>query len=214
MLIRHFYHVWAGGDWHEPVSEHAEALRVGGFPVAPVVGIVGPASARTEVRSYCQSEMGCTKFVEAARGYEHVTLRAVHSYAMTSPRSVVLYAHSKGAHHPNPLNTVLRRSSTRRLVVEWEGCLKLLTGNDAVGCHWLSPSQYPVRSPYFAGNFWWATAHHLAQLPAIDEHTRFTAEGWIGTRLPKVTDLRPGWPTWGLFGREVAQLLNPRSVIA
>jgi hypothetical protein len=56
-----------------------------------------------------------------------------------------------------------------------------------------------VRTPLFAGNFWWARAKYLATLPEPETENRRQAEGWVGLGGPKVYDLRPGWPDWDDF---------------
>lgn len=208
-MIRHFYHVWADGQWREPLDEHLRAVRHAGLPCHLTVGIVGSVDARLRVQESAHAD----EVVYADAGYEDVTLAALHRAATANQDSVFFYAHTKGAYHPNPLNTALRQSMTRLLVGDWADCRRYLDLDlaQAVGCHWLRPQDYPgiVEVPYFAGNFWWATGKYLAGLLPPASTSRYRAEAWLGEGNPEVKDLRPGWPTWGLFGSEVTQLLNP-----
>ena len=115
----------------------------------------------------------------------------------------VLWHHSKGVTHtnePGPQNW--RRRMQTVCVNNWRQCVADLDrGFDAVGAHWLTPEEHGerIKSPFFGGTFWWATAKYLLQLPQLPEPTwqnRFDAESWIGWRrpYPKVRDYFPGWP--------------------
>lgn len=208
LLVRHFYHVWAGGCWGVPVTEHAKALQESQFPVPPVVGITGPADSREDVKRYLSAELGCTEFAEADEGFEQVTLDVLRDWARNRDlhdEAWVLYAHSKGAMNFSVLSHAWRRSMTRLLVEGWQTAAPLLHEYDTAGCHWLTPGMEcgPAKIetvPMYAGNFWWARASYLAGLPAPSREDRFGAEGWIGLGDPKAADLRPGWPTGEEFG--------------
>lgn len=116
----------------------------------------------------------------------------------------VIYFHMKSVSHPGEASyTNWRHRMEQAVILRWRECVAHLdTGMDACGCHWLTPEQYPgrvIRTPYFGGNFWWATAKYLLTLPPLPEDTyynRFAAESWIGTgpSRPRVIDYCPGWP--------------------
>lgn len=115
----------------------------------------------------------------------------------------VLYHHIKGVTHPSEVfYTKWRVRMENACVMNWRRCVSDLdSGFDAVGCHWLTPEQYPsmVGSPFFGGTFWWANAKYLLQLPRLPEpswQNRFEAESWIGRRrpYPHINDYYPGWP--------------------
>lgn len=216
--MRHFYHLYTGLPW-EPIAEgHLEALRETGEHWDVTVGLVGPAPARRTARSLFRDKLGGLEFIEAEQGYEQLTLRALHRWAQVAePHTPVLYAHSKGitlhgqSHLPGLLAQVWRESMTRHAVTGWVQCVALLRTYDAVGCHWVTPETHPgfVEAPMFGGNFWWSTAGYVAGLEEISDVSRFMAESWIGLNSPKVRDLRPGWPSLGLFAPEVLAALNP-----
>jgi hypothetical protein len=211
MEMRHFYHIYAGGAWSEPVREHADALGEAGFPGAVTVGLVGPPEDRVRAREMTSlrlAEAGVRVpdvWLEADAGYEQLTLSAVRDFAVANPGYVILYAHTKGARDNSEWNACWRRSMTRRVVGGWRLCAGLLAdGHDTVGCHWLTPERdndppdYPVTTPMYGGNFWWATASYLAKLPAPGTESRFSAEEWVGLGGPRAYDLLPGWPTMKL----------------
>jgi hypothetical protein len=89
------------------------------------------------------------------------------------------------------------------LVWNWKTCRNDINrGMDSCGTHWLTPQQFSsmVSSPFWGGNFWWATAKFLLTLPPLPEPTwnnRYHAEGWIGIgpKLPRVRDYHAKWPS-------------------
>lgn len=207
-MNRHFYHVWVDGAWTEPATEHAEALSSAGFTGHITVSLVGEPARRAHARHILGRLLARlpdspVDWVEHDRGHEQVTLETLRAWlAASNDDGPVLYAHTKGAYHHGHLNTAWRQSMTRHVVGEWRKCVGLLAdGYDTVGCHWLTPDVYPhvVGSPFYGGNFWWATADYLRRLPSVGNATRFDAEGWIGLGDPHAYDLLPGWPSEGLF---------------
>jgi hypothetical protein len=138
----------------------------------------------------------------AARS-EIPTQKIIEQWLPTHPDWFVLYHHSKGVTHPNEVSyNNWRGRMEDACIVNWRQCVAdLQQGFDAVGCHWLTPEKFPgaVKSPFFGGTFWWATAKYLLQLPRLPEATwqnRFEAESWIGRRrpYPRIRDYFPGWP--------------------
>lgn len=208
MLIRHYYHVWAGGAWAPPVKEHAEALLDAAFPVRPLIGLVGQEADRRIARDWL-SQHNWDTVIEADYGFEQVTLAAIREWALQCDEpAAVLYAHSKGAlQDPGRTNTVWRRSMTQYVVGDWRKCLALLESHDAVGCHWRTVTDMPDLAEsgtagVFAGNFWWATASYIRRLPPppAAAEQRHSAERWLGQGNPDIVDLFPGWPLFGPDG--------------
>jgi hypothetical protein len=122
----------------------------------------------------------------------------------------VLYHHSKGAsYHPgDAFPGQWRRCMERAVVWGWQTCMaEMDKGAEACGCHWLTPERWGsvIRTPFFGGTFWWATADFLMTLPKLPEDVwanRFEAESWIGRgpRRPLVVDFHPDWPGAGCHG--------------
>lgn len=200
--MKHFYRLYCGYDarWQPVLDEHTVALAASGGQWEVTAGVVGPESERVRVADRLPGQVGA----EADAGWEQVTLRALRRWALEAgPDEPVLYAHSKGVTHYDDTETLLetawRRSMTRFLVGGWGQCVKLLKDHDLVGCHWLTPETHPVIvTPIFGGNFWWARAGYLAQLPEPGDESRFHAEGWVGQANPHIADLNPGWPILGV----------------
>lgn len=208
MLIKHFYHVWAGGAWATPAAEHAQALVDAAFPVRPVIGLVGQDADRHIARCWL-AEHNWDVVTEADYGFEQVTLKALWEWAQACQEpAVALYAHTKGAlQDPGRTNTTWRQSMTRHVVGDWLKCLALLESHDAAGCHWRTAEEMPGLAEsgtagVFAGNFWWATAEYLRKLPAppAPAEQRHEAERWLGLANPRVAELKPGWPLFGADG--------------
>ena len=141
-----------------------------------------------------------------------MTLSALREYAISCrAEEAVLYAHTKGAYCNSPLNEHWRRSMTRNVVGRWPRCASLVaSGYDTAGCHWLTPErhheppEYPVTTPMYGGNFWWARTGYLRRLPEPGTDYRHQAEEWVGLGSPRAFDLLPGWPSMKLCAPEVA----------
>lgn len=196
-MIRHFYHLYADGDWRPALLEHLLAMETITDPVDAVVGVVGSKTNRKEaIRCLPDSWW----YEEHEDGYEQRTLELIRQ-ADIKPDDLVLYAHTKGAGNPSLLNTGWRRCMTKNLIRGWRTAVgHIFDGADTVGVHWLTPEQYPkqVQIPYYGGNFWWATGDHILQLPPPSYESRYHAEAWLGTVSPdNPVDLQPGWPGEG-----------------
>lgn len=210
-MIQHFYHVWADGAWQEPLTEHVTAVLEAGLPGEVTVGIVGAPSARADVCCWLADNWPRVTVVEADSGFEQFTLRLVSRWAREHRvDGLVLYAHTKGAYMRSTLADLWRRSMTFDVVSGWRDCVAGLSDSDVAGSHWLTPQEHPsIRvstpdapgssTPFFGGNFWWATARYLVRLPQPAEDSRWDAERWVGLRDPRVHNRRAGWPSASNF---------------
>ena len=208
MDIRHYYHVYAAGAWSQPVRDHFDALGHSGFDGDIVIGLVGPEHDRQMAREMIGMHLWARgladpiKWIEADSGWEQVTLQQIHVDLSSIPGELaVLYAHTKGAMDNSEWNEVWRRSMTRRVVSDWRSCVAMLGDYQTVGCHWLTPERdhdppkRPITTPMYGGNFWWARASYLRELPPLGTDYRHQAEEWVGLGNPKARDLLPGWPS-------------------
>lgn len=198
-MIHHFYHIYADGAWRVPLQEHAEAISKITEPIKVQVGIVGEVQANRISVMKQVLNLGWDVVTTDERGWEQITLDVIWATALeiTGP---VLYAHTKGAANCTPVNHAWRRCMTRNTIGMWEDILDALGDPDRdldlVGSHWLTPEAHPemVQTPYFGGNFWWASHHYLRDLPPPSTESRYHAEAWVGQNEPNIWDLRPGWP--------------------
>lgn len=132
------------------------------------------------------------------------TLFALATWAKQHPDWYVLYFHIKSVTHPREmLYTNWRRRMERAVIWGWKNCVADLDAElDSAGAHWLTPEQFPrlvKDTPFWGGNFWWATSNFIRTLPSLPLPTwenRFEAEHWIGRgpKRPVVHDYCPGWP--------------------
>lgn len=206
METRHFYHVYASGRWEDPVFGHAAALAQSGYRGPVTVGLVGTPRDRDRARDgittlFTAAGAAPDSWIEADSGYEQVTLAPLREYS-AAHSGAICYAHTKGAANTSHLTPYWRRSMTRHVIGRWRECVRLLKcGYDTAGCHWLTPERHHqpplfiVTSPFYGGNFWWATTEYLRRLPPPGTASRYDAEGWIGLGHPTAADLLPGWPT-------------------
>lgn len=198
LQVAHFYHLYAAGEWREPLAEHLWALDAGGYDGPFHVGIVGNPAETADALCELDAIRRPDSVTRAKTGWEQVTLAALHDHARRE-KGAVLYAHTKGASDPSTVNVAWRRSMTHHLIRGWATAARALARYEAVGCHWLTPDEYPgnvgtAPMPCFGGNYWVARNTYLRRLPECATTCRHDAEGWVGQLRPRVLDLTPGWP--------------------
>ena len=205
-MITHFYHVFADGEWEQPVTEHIAALETSGLNRNIndlYLGLVGLPDRRIDVVRFFHAR-GIYPVVaaEADEGWEHVTLEALRKRCATGD-GIVFYAHSKGAYNATDINIAWRRSMTYYNIVQWRQNLVALQDHDTSGCHFIDDraQHNGLGHRFYGGTYWWATYHHIRQLPDLVYHSRWCAEWWIGERFDdwKHFDTNPGWPDFPVF---------------
>lgn len=132
--------------------------------------------------------------------FEELTLNRAREWSLANPGANVFYCHTKGAYHVFPGTEAWREWLMDRLVGAWPPRVKELERYDTTGLHYMTTEEFGpeiVQTPYYAGNFWWATTDYLSTLPELPEltdATRGLAEAWIGTGNPRWKALATGWP--------------------
>jgi hypothetical protein len=190
-VIAHFYHVYSGGQWLQPVEEHCDALLQHGLYQqldAMYVGLVGPEGESRRAVGYMRRRgLDPVVVTRSWEGWEQETLRHVQPWARQAD-GICLYAHTKSAHDPSDINVDWRKSMCFYNVVRWQPAIEGLGSEfDTAGCHWLGDM--------YGGNYWWATAAYLRTLPPLEYESRWHAEGWISKgEGNRVKDLNPGHP--------------------
>ena len=204
-----FYHYRLSGGWPAISEPHAARIFAAQMEALGVSGLAEAASKIMAMAASVADTMAAAPFLPAKTmsialgdaATELPTLCHLQVFAQNNPDWYIFYHHIKCATRSDNLCRVWRECMTRRLVLGWRHCVALLdSGCDSVGCHWLTPEQYPalVQSPFWGGNFWWAKASFIDTLPKLPlDGDRFLAEKWIGTgiRRPRVFDLHPAWPS-------------------
>lgn len=208
MKFHLFLHCWADGDWGRPLAEILNAIDRVGVPFRATVGVVGSVENRAELISHLPDSF---EVVEFDHGHEERTLDLIDARLADVP---VLYVHTKGAGYPLQWSDAWRACLIRQVIGKWRTNLLALETFDLVGAHWLTPESWEeVKSPFFGGNFWWATADHLRRLGSVPAGDRFAAEGWVGSVPARALSLVNGWP-----GEECAHhepgLVDPLEVYA
>lgn len=206
-MIHHFYHIYADGQWREPVEEHVRALNIGLYPNLETfaVGIVGSEENRNKVKQFLNGYK-YTLIAEADSGWEQVTQIPMWEYSQ-SHEGLILYAHTKGAYSPIDVNIRWRRSMTYWNVIRWRDAVEKLKTHGAYGCHWIQPllsmPEHVQGNYMFAGTFFWTHASLMRtwNKPALTH--RHEAEGFIGYGWHQspflVYDPTPYFPNTGPF---------------
>lgn len=195
MRLYHSYHLFvpqgrskvANAIW----NEHLQAVHASGLLAAIDhlrVCIVGePIDVRLPSCAH--------SVVRVEDGHEAVTLGVLKRQADDlDPDDLLFYGHSKGVTYQPGTRRFGRAACWRRAMMAhtvrgWRDTVyPLVHGDvDVSGGFYLEPAFWAAREPrfgqvpYFAGNFWWATAAHIRRLPSIPTDVeRHCAELWIG----------------------------------
>lgn len=196
MGLTHFYHVYAAGNWAQPVTEHCKALVDYGLYDELdtfMVGFVGTDEQIAAVR--CTLDVLTPNYQVAAtasEGWEQVTLNALYDFVQDHD-GPVSYAHTKGASRNNAVDLPWRRTMEYHNIVNWQKPVAALeAGAKIAGCYWVqgAPSSRPGfgHSGMMGGNYWWTTGELLRINVAPDNSCRHAAEHWLG-QLSEVTPL-------------------------
>lgn len=215
-----FYHIKiSGGDpaIHTPwalamFQDQMASLKHSGLLAAAdsvFVGVNGDEHDLVQVFRFAPAKVRMENWGISARS-ELPTLHHLQQWLPGHEDWYVCYFHAKGVTHAhNDLCIAWRRCMEQPVIQNWRQCVKDLDhGCDSVGVHWLTREQYgpQVLTFFWGGNFWWAKASFLAELPPLKptslcREDDFSAETWIGTgRRPKVKDYAPHWPRIDLCG--------------
>ncbi len=125
--------------------------------------------------------------------YEFPSIKLLSKYCQENPLDKVFYCHTKGTSkdYSNPYWKYWRRYMIKSCITEHVKHISALDKYDVSGNMWTNGTHY-------SGNFWWANAAHVNQLPSIadlekspeviwDGHTyeetkRLQCEMWIGKK--------------------------------
>jgi len=205
--IYHFYHIWADGQWKDPVSEHIEALTMSNLInniYSFNIGIVGTKENREMVKSYLnEKNIKFNVCKEVDSGYEQETLDEISNLEYINnldENAYILYAHAKGSSNTENFEKEWRKALTHNLIIKWEDCVKLLADNTIVGNQYTTQhniAQIPITVAYpkgktlikhgmYNGNFWWSHLKNIQKLGKTIKikkpdgtYDRGSAETWI-----------------------------------
>lgn len=198
--LDHFYHIYADGLWKPALDEHKNMLDFSELYVnlrTFNIGIVGTKENREKVKNYIQDWEPFSPVIvsEAEKGFEQVTQNELYGHSVKSMEQgenpYILYAHTKGASSPSPINLAWRNDMTNHTIRRWREAVEYVDNYDVVGIFW-------VRDPhlFFAGTFWWSKASFISQLGLPRNDSRYDAESWH-REIRSFSHLSlPGAPTW------------------
>ncbi len=207
MRLKHYYHLYAAGQWLEPLNEHLDALRDSGLDQEMgemQVGIVGPPHTRVgAIRHLTDSGIPFSVCAEANTGWEQVTMDVMYDDCMQSEEPFFcLYAHTKGAQYGPPLypdgvQRPWRRTMTKWNVTEWRQAVHHMSeGAAGCGCLWQSANVDNYAALWmYAGNFFWFNSKFVKEHDDVlrpMHNSRYDAEVWVG-QLAKHGDMKVTW---------------------
>jgi hypothetical protein len=221
LKLHHFYHIYADGNWKEPVSEHIQALTLSGLLdnlTTFAIGFVGTPENCYAVQQFLK-DIPYKHIAQETIGWEQVTQIPMWEFSKNND-GLMLYAHSKGSSNPSDVNIRWRRSMIYWNVIRWRDAIEKLETHEAVGCHWIQPllegmPEHTVGNWMFAGTFFWVKCETMKEFPRPALTHRHEAEGFIGygwhMRPFPVYDFTPYFPNSGPFADH--WLTNPETII-
>ena len=215
MRISVYYHCILGGG-SRPIDydfalgiivEQMEAIKMSGLGNAAdciTIGYSGSYDDSFAVQALAPNKAVLCQHPQDQQS-EIPTLNLLRNDLPALGECAVLYHHQKGVSYPDqPFYAQWRRCMERACVWNWRECVEQLSSGaiDSAGAHWLTPERHgeKVKTPFWGGTFWWATAAFLRTLPLLPAPTwanRYEAEAWIGKGpvRPRVWDQAPHWPS-------------------
>jgi hypothetical protein len=195
--VYHFYHIYAEGNWKDPIDQHVKALKKSGlYEVIKTlkIGLVGRPERIQLVKDYLLSmDINFEVVAESPTGWEQTTQIPLRDFAQSND-GYVLYAHTKGAHSQQHPNIPWRETMIHFNVLKWEECIEALKDHDTAGCFWIPSApnspEHSGHNGFYGGTFWWTTLKFIRTLPEPMLDHRWRAEGWIGIRQ-HVDGLKP-----------------------
>ncbi len=186
-----FWHIATIGPWQAIVERQFSKIISSGLYDASdsiFVSVVG-AKSREDV----PTALRIGKFVASSdpdlTRYEFATLQMLQQRALEED-CYCWYIHVKGVSEPGDAQSPRWRwrEYMEYFVIEnWRVCVQCLQDHDMVGAEWRT-----TPAPHYSGNFWWADACYLRQLPCLKaveraaRGDRYAAEYWICSRQPRV----------------------------
>ena len=121
--------------------------------------------------------------------FENCTIKQIIAFSKLHPDYKVLYLHTKGVsytknHYFYPGIISWIDFVLYSLVSHFDNCIKLLDkyNYDTVGCNF---REKEVNPRHYSGNFWWAKASYLQELPSCDFTDKYDAEFLILSKNPR-----------------------------
>jgi hypothetical protein len=179
-----FIHVCTINHWRDVLDEQIQRIEDAGLYEACntiSLGVLGEGDITSFQEKY--PKLTILFHVPKTDFYERPTLLHLHELCVSHPNAFVLYLHSKGVSKKPPNKNVADWNNLMEhfLIDRWRDCIQALQSYDICGVNWRSRP-----SPHFSGNFWWARADYIFNLPGSIDKGYYDPEFWIGKMSPKV----------------------------
>jgi hypothetical protein len=114
--------------------------------------------------------------------FENPTIKLLYSFCKMNPDYKVLYLHTKGVSYSSDHEFLPGVKSWNRfmrycLIDHFESCLNLLRIYDTVGCNFRPITE--GNPPHYSGNYWWANARYIQNLPIAYLKDKYDPEFWL-----------------------------------
>jgi hypothetical protein len=114
--------------------------------------------------------------------FENPTIKLLYSFCKMNPDFKVLYLHTKGVSYASNHEFLPGVKSWNRymrycLLDHFTNCLNLLRMYDTVGCNYRPITE--GNPPHYSGNYWWANASYVQNLPIAYLKDKYDPEFWL-----------------------------------
>ena len=182
------YHVSMMGRWEEICQRQIERLVASGLLVDAqfqqlYVLALGPKSSFLKLEQMLEGhedKVSVVFFSENLELFEYPSIMKVRELAYQHPDSKILYFHSKGVTR-DPYVDDWAMFMEYFVLDHFDACVAKLDSYDAAGASVFQGNKF--FPPHFRGNFWWASAKHVNELPIpLPDWERLQFEFFIGKR--------------------------------
>lgn len=120
-------------------------------------------------------------YSDSTTEFETPTIKLLYAFCKFNPDYKVLYLHTKGVSYSSDHKFLPGVKSWNRymrhcLLDNFTHCLQLLRIYDTVGCNFMTNSYPP---PHYSGNYWWANASYIRNLPIAYMKDKHDPEFWL-----------------------------------
>ena len=129
-----------------------------------------------------------TNYSNSINLFEIPTINKVREFAKENPGSYILYLHTKGVSYNFENDYVNDWINMMLYFLTKHETSQLLHRYDTVGCNYLKTKEV---KPHWSGNFWWARAGYLKDLPPLDhiKIDKWSSELWLFENNPDFHEL-------------------------
>jgi hypothetical protein len=173
-----FWHICQLNNWKKIVEDQYFSIVNSGLINAVekiFVNFTGNTENEIMFLKDIEHKIEIINFTTKYNDYERPCLHKMLEWSQTN-KSNILYIHTKGVSRPKNHHVWLwRKMLEKKLVFQYEDCIKKLIDNDIVSINLINGGfknqkiSNEDHCAHFSGNFWWSKTDYIKTLPRIRE---------------------------------------------